>query len=1223
MASSPSSSSVLPSTTNCTDSTSTPDAVDFKSPLFAALSSTAASSSSSSSLQQQPLPSSRLQQQPPSPAMQQQQQQQHQRQKLPAYLALQPKIQQGTHRAPPSLNDPPLASPATSTFSSTRSATATTAATASDASANPARLRFNNHNKEYEQLARIYGWETPTGDDQKAAGLLNFKLPSWLKPSSSSVASSQQQQQQQQPSQSRRIEDQLVSSLAVAPSKSNTAPPAARKRESDDASFTSFSIPPALHSDDHAALETSASSSEQTAWTAGHHRSYSTPDDHNNITAVAAEDALSAQQHQRAADTAATTPLHRRGNSDQSIRSTVEPAFQAFPPPSVYLSSESSSSENRQSFLEDHYVRPPTIIHSRSAADDVKQIMSEEPDDDDYSDRDESCSDQQPPMSATFAAAAPTPKSSTLAAAKSPNVDDDLAPTRMASPARSFQSSIHPPQLAHPPLPSTLLHNIPEYSLPEENDFGLPVATHPFWTFYPIFDTIDADNNIRYASTSSSSLASSARAAALVTSTAGGTRLMGATPTKLIEVLTTTVDYTFLSDFLLVYRSFMSPVQFAKLLILRFRWAMAGESDRHMLARMRTFIVLRNWITDYYASDFISCRPLRFIIITFINELSHNINLRAQKRDYRLIKALKKLLKQHDSDYKRHKTLHAQMAPDMPLTEWLFRVDMEKEYDQINAVLSNYLERAQVHMSGGAGTGSSGNASTSSVISSSSSSGMALHHPHALTSQMSFAHLVTPPVSHTGSPDGYFASSQASAGALSVPAGQSSGWAARRMSTSELSINTAAGTAKREWSLKSSISSFRKHMASEMYFAGNGGGGGYDGYDADTGEAISSDVYRRVHYERTLSTASAATTTSTVSNISCASSGVNSIIATPVTSPGGGGGSSYDASPLSPSPVSTVPTTTLAHLSWALAPLSRTPVVDKETGRRKSFILAFKSEVIAQHFTIIEETLLRCVRWTDLLEGRWKKSEQSAAAAGRPTSWSDADAPPPPTKAGERYEGIQVMIERFNLTCQWIATEICSTKSIDERVKIIEKLIRIANKCYAMANYSTLTQIMLGLQNPHVDRLKKTWAKVSSPERKAFKDLSAFTSPLKNFAGLREAMKQVTEGDGHGIPFTGLYLSDLVFNNELPSYLSANATGDAATPAATNDLTAPQPLVNYHKFQITASIIAQFRAFQDPRRRYHLDMDLRAYACCLCLRTVSNDDLAQLSTECEARDAKK
>lgn len=47
------------------------------------------------------------------------------------------------------------------------------------------------------------------------------------------------------------------------------------------------------------------------------------------------------------------------------------------------------------------------------------------------------------------------------------------------------------------------------------------------------------------------------------------------------------LDYTFMTDFFLTYRTFISATQLCKLLILRFRWALENDHDDRRVVRVR------------------------------------------------------------------------------------------------------------------------------------------------------------------------------------------------------------------------------------------------------------------------------------------------------------------------------------------------------------------------------------------------------------------------------------------------------------------------------------------------------------------------------------------------------------------------------------------------------------------------------------------------------------
>ncbi|KAJ1659296.1 Guanine nucleotide exchange factor lte1 [Dispira simplex] len=87
--------------------------------------------------------------------------------------------------------------------------------------------------------------------------------------------------------------------------------------------------------------------------------------------------------------------------------------------------------------------------------------------------------------------------------------------------------------------------------------------------------------------------------------------IMAATPEKLVQKLTTEVDYTFLSDFFLTYREFLTALDLCRLLFLRFLWATQEQDRAHQQVRVRLFVVLRFWLRNYFTLDFAPSPTLR------------------------------------------------------------------------------------------------------------------------------------------------------------------------------------------------------------------------------------------------------------------------------------------------------------------------------------------------------------------------------------------------------------------------------------------------------------------------------------------------------------------------------------------------------------------------------------------------------------------------------------
>ncbi|KAG9070218.1 hypothetical protein KI688_009552 [Linnemannia hyalina] len=209
-----------------------------------------------------------------------------------------------------------------------------------------------------------------------------------------------------------------------------------------------------------------------------------------------------------------------------------------------------------------------------------------------------------------------------------------------------------------------------------------------------------------------------------------------------------------------------------------------------------------------------------------------------------------------------------------------------------------------------------------------------------------------------------------------------------------------------------------------------------------------------------------------------------------------------------------------------------------------SVVLRHRSEAIAQQMCLIEREQLSEIQWFELVNAGWKKKKSPEASSnagtkapapslseeqnddddeavdGGDAEGSEVNRKSNLTASGRTSErphqssdspSVVRLVDRFNLTCNWVTSEILKTTDMETRVKVIEKFIRIAHTCYSYHNFSSLTQVMLGLQAHEVSRLSRTWARVRSQETKMMEDLVEFTSPFHNWRHLRNAMKTMAD----------------------------------------------------------------------------------------------------------------
>ncbi|GJJ74854.1 hypothetical protein EMPS_07212 [Entomortierella parvispora] len=173
----------------------------------------------------------------------------------------------------------------------------------------------------------------------------------------------------------------------------------------------------------------------------------------------------------------------------------------------------------------------------------------------------------------------------------------------------------------------------------------------------------------------------------------------------------------------------------------------------------------------------------------------------------------------------------------------------------------------------------------------------------------------------------------------------------------------------------------------------------------------------------------------------------------------------------------------------------------------KPFILFYRSQTIAQQLCLLEQHYLEQIQWEELLElelskaGRKKRSKSQSSISGYLF------------KSDRKQSGMDASNERSNKLCMWVASEVVSTQPIEDRVRVIEKFIRIAQKCYQYRNFNSLIQLVMGLGSSQLCGLRRTWSRVGGYEMHVLQDLQEFISPCSNWNVLRRAMNQVNQNE--------------------------------------------------------------------------------------------------------------
>eukprot|EP01104_Vermistella_antarctica_P018091 TRINITY_DN6594_c0_g1_i1.p1 TRINITY_DN6594_c0_g1~~TRINITY_DN6594_c0_g1_i1.p1 ORF type:complete len:1512 (+),score=324.59 TRINITY_DN6594_c0_g1_i1:100-4536(+) len=242
-----------------------------------------------------------------------------------------------------------------------------------------------------------------------------------------------------------------------------------------------------------------------------------------------------------------------------------------------------------------------------------------------------------------------------------------------------------------------------------------------------------------------------------------------------------------------------------------------------------------------------------------------------------------------------------------------------------------------------------------------------------------------------------------------------------------------------------------------------------------------------------------------------------------------------------------------------------------------NMLLSVHPKEIARQLTLIEQGLYTSIKPWECLNQLWNKR---------------------PDKAPH----IRAMIQRFNEVSGWVRTEILKVDNHKERVQVLTKFIQVAEKCLALNNLNAAMEIVSGLQDSAVFRLKPVWNDVPKKQAIAFEEINQIVSRDKNYQTMRTYLKQL---DPPCIPYLGVYLTDLTFIED----------------GMSDSLGKNKDLINFHKRRAVSQVIAEVQQYQQTP--YYLEEVpiLRDFLC--DLPQLSQDDCWDLSLKVLSRGANK
>jgi len=199
---------------------------------------------------------------------------------------------------------------------------------------------------------------------------------------------------------------------------------------------------------------------------------------------------------------------------------------------------------------------------------------------------------------------------------------------------------------------------------------------------------------------------------------------------------------------------------------------------------------------------------------------------------------------------------------------------------------------------------------------------------------------------------------------------------------------------------------------------------------------------------------------------------------------------------------------------------------------------------VARQLCLYEQTMFKQIHPKECLDQCWSKSDRY-----------------------QRAPYVMKLIDFFNQFSAWVATHIMKQTKIDDRCREVKRFMRLAVELRKLNNFNGCQEVLAGLNDSSVIRLKATWFKALKDLKLAeeFEELRLLLSPDKNWVRYRALLKEIQPPC---IPYLGTYLTDLTFIEDgNPNYL---ATTDHR-----------KDIINFEKCRKQAVVIGNILLYQN------------------------------------------
>ncbi|XP_031432939.1 ral guanine nucleotide dissociation stimulator-like 2 isoform X2 [Clupea harengus] len=265
------------------------------------------------------------------------------------------------------------------------------------------------------------------------------------------------------------------------------------------------------------------------------------------------------------------------------------------------------------------------------------------------------------------------------------------------------------------------------------------------------------------------------------------------------------------------------------------------------------------------------------------------------------------------------------------------------------------------------------------------------------------------------------------------------------------------------------------------------------------------------------------------------------------------------------------------------------------TGDRTLFdarlVLGFCADVIAEQLTKIETELFLQLVPYHCLGSLWSQRDKKGHEG---QCWS----------VRETVRQFNRLANAVSASCLW-RTDLRS----QQRARLLEKWISVAEACRARKNFSSLYAIVSALQSNPLHRLRRTWQETDREAVKRYEELSSIFSEQDNYSQSRELLKEEgtskfanldSKSSAQGtVPYLGIFLTDLTMLDTAVKDKLENG------------------YINFDKRRREFEVLAQIRLLQSSCKNCSFTSDEAFLQWYLGVPTLSEEESYRLSNQIE------